>query len=198
MKKPKKIPLISNLTYLQKVLLLVLCGAVVGAGAYFCYLLRVHTYMGDDSKACINCHIMTPYYSTWMHSSHGRDATCNDCHVPHQNVAKKYLFKGTDGMKHVFAFVTRSERQVPEAQQASSQVIMDNCIRCHTELNTELVKTGKVDYMLTQAGEGKACWDCHRTVPHGGKNSLASTPNAVEPLPDSPVPEWLQQIMNKK
>ena len=101
-------------------------------------------------------------------------------------------------MKHVFAFVTRSERQVPEAQQASSQVIMDNCIRCHTQLNTELVKTGKVDYMLTQAGEGKACWDCHRTVPHGGKNSLASTPHAVVPLPDSPVPEWLQKIMNKK
>ena len=49
MKKPKKIPLISNLTYLQKVLLLVLCGAVVGAGAYFCYLLRVHTYMGDGN-----------------------------------------------------------------------------------------------------------------------------------------------------
>ena len=65
MKKPKKIPLISNLTYLQKVLLLVLCGAVVGAGAYFCYLLRAHTYLGDDSKACINCHIMTPYYSTF-------------------------------------------------------------------------------------------------------------------------------------
>ena len=43
MKKPKKIPLIGSLKYGQKVLLLVLCGAVVGAGAYFCYLLRGHT-----------------------------------------------------------------------------------------------------------------------------------------------------------
>ena len=47
------------------------------------YLLRAHTYfVGDDPSACVNCHIMTPYYATWSHSSHGRDATCNDCHVP--------------------------------------------------------------------------------------------------------------------
>ena len=158
------------------------------------YLLRAHTYLADDPKACINCHIMTPYYATWMHSSHGRDATCNDCHVPHENMVKKYFFKGTDGMKHVFAFVTHSERQAPQAQDESAQVIMNNCIRCHTELNTELVKTGKVDYMMTKAGEGKACWDCHRNVPHHGKNSLASTPNTVVPLPDSPVPSWLQRM----
>ena len=197
MKKPKKIPLISNLTYLQKVLLLVLCGAVVGAGAYFCYLLRVHTYMGDDSKACINCHIMTPYYSTWMHSSHGRDATCNDCHVPHQNVAKKYLFKGTDGMKHVAYFVTHSERQAIMAEEGSKEVIMDNCIRCHKQLNQEFVKTGRIDYMMAKRGEGKACWDCHRNVPHGGMNSLSSTPMAESqvPLPPDPVPAWLQRAL---
>ena len=195
MKKLPKIPFIGRMTYRQKMVILLLCGAMVGAGAYFLYLLRAHTYLGDDPKACINCHIMTPYYATWMHSSHGRDATCNDCHVPHENVARKYYFKGTDGMKHVFAFVTRNERQVPEAQTASSQVIMNNCIRCHTQLNTELVKTGKVDFMMTSVGEGKACWDCHRQVPHGGKNSLAATPAAIVPLPDSPVPEWLQKIM---
>ena len=43
---------------------------------------------------------MAPYYATWMHSSHSRDATCNDCHVPHENIVKKWAFKGMDGMKH--------------------------------------------------------------------------------------------------
>lgn len=195
MKKISIMYIIGRMSYRQKVLSLLVCGIMVGAGVYFLYLLRAHTYLGDDPKACINCHIMTPYYATWSHSSHGRDATCNDCHVPHENVARKYFFKGTDGMKHVFAFVTHNERQVPEAQVESSQVIMNNCIRCHTQLNAELVKTGKVDYMMTQTGNGNACWDCHRSVPHGGKNSLAATPAAIVPLPESPVPEWLQRLM---
>ena len=44
---------------------------------------------------------------------------------------------------------------------------------------------------------GKVCWDCHRNVPHGGMNSLMATPGAegVTPLPPSPVPEWLQNMM---
>ena len=167
-------------------------------GGFFFYMLRAHTYLGDDPAACVNCHIMSPYYATWFHSSHARDATCNDCHVPHENIVKKWTFKGMDGMKHVAAFLTKSEPQVIEAHEASSQVIMNNCIRCHTQLNTEFVKTGKIDYMMSMVGEGKACWDCHRDVPHGGKNSLSATPAAIVPLPESPVPEWLRKMVNNK
>ena len=153
--------------------------------------------IGDDPAACVNCHIMSPWYVTWQHSSHGRDATCNDCHVPHTSLAAKYFFKGLDGMKHVGYFVTNSERQAITAEDASAEVIMDNCIRCHTELNTRMVRTGKIDYMLAKRGEGFACWDCHRNVPHGGMNTLSSTPGAETqaPIPPSPVPEWLQKAL---
>jgi len=171
-------------------------GVTLGLCLLFAYLLRMHTYLiGDDPSACVNCHIMSPYYATWMHSSHGRDATCNDCHVPHQNIAMKYFFKGKDGMNHVAKFLTHSERQAIMAEEASAEVIMDNCIRCHTQLNQEFVKTGRIDYMQAQRGDGKACWDCHRDVPHRGVNSLSATPNAemMVPLPSSPVPEWLQK-----
>ena len=189
----------SMFSYKQKVFLIVCAGIVIGLGALFLYLLRAHTYIADDPSACVNCHIMTPYYASWSHSSHGRDATCNDCHVPHQNLAMKYGFKAMDGMKHVAYFVTHSERQAIMAEDMSAQVIMDNCIRCHTQLNQEFVKTGRMGYMKTKRDEGKACWDCHRNVPHGGMNSLSSTPNAesVTPLPPSPVPEWLQRLMSK-
>ena len=186
------------LSYRQKIALVSLLGIIVGSGGLFMYLLRMHTYIiGDDPKACINCHIMSPYYATWSHSSHARDATCNDCHVPNGNILSHYLFKGKDGMKHVAYFVTRSERQTIMAEEASAEVIMDNCIRCNKQLNTEFVKTGRIDYMMAQRGEGKACWDCHRNVPHGGMNSLSSTPGAefVEPLPPSPVPQWLQKML---
>ena len=87
------------------------------------------------------------------------------------------------------------ERQAPRPGEAANQVIMNNCIRCHTDLNTTLVNTGKVDYMMTAVGEGKVCWDCHRNVPHGGRSNLAATPDAKVPLPDSPVPSWLQKML---
>ncbi len=186
------------LGYRQKVVLICLCGVIVGLVGLFLYLLRMHTYLvGDDPAACVNCHIMSPYYATWSHSSHGRDATCNDCHVPNDNIASHYIFKGMDGMKHVAYFVTRSECQSIHAETLSAQVIMDNCIRCHTQLNQEFVKTGRINYMMAKRGEGKACWDCHRNVPHGGVNSLSSTPWAETqvPLPSSPAPEWLRKLV---
>ena len=178
----------------QKKITAIMAGTIVGGGLFFLYMLRAHTYLTDEPSACVNCHIMSPYYATWMHSSHSINATCNDCHVPHENFVKKWTFKGMDGMKHVAAFLTSSEPQVIQAHPASSQVIMNNCIRCHQQLNTEFVETGRIDYMMSEVGKGKACWDCHREVPHGGKNSLSSTPNAIVPLPESPVPEWLKKM----
>lgn len=181
----------------SKVIALLLCGVLAGGGTLFLYLLRAHTYLDDDPSACVNCHIMAPYYATWFHSSHSRDATCNDCHVPHENAVKKWAFKGMDGMRHVAVFLAQGEPQVIQANDASAQVIMNNCIRCHAQLNNEFVKTGKIDFMMAQTGEGKACWDCHREVPHGGTNSLSATPDAQVPYPASPVPEWLQKIREK-
>jgi len=177
--------------------MVVLGGIFLGAALYFLYALRFHTYLGDDPSACVNCHIMAPFYSTWMHSSHGRDATCSDCHVPHENAVRKWTFKGMDGMKHVGKFIIGSENDVIRAEEASSSVIMDNCIRCHEQLNNEFVKTGRINYMMAQTGDGKACWDCHREVPHTRSSSLASTPDALIPYPPSPVPEWLQNIVSK-
>ena len=48
---------------------------------------------------------------------------------------------------------------------------------------------------MIKKNKGKACWDCHRNVPHGGKNSLSTTPNALVPYPKSDLPEWLNKIV---
>ena len=70
------------LSYRQKVGLLVIAGVVCGLGGLFMYLLRAHTYfIGDNPSACVNCHIMTPYYATWSHSSHGPLATIAMCPI---------------------------------------------------------------------------------------------------------------------
>lgn len=185
------------LSYRMKVVATVISGIFVALIGLFFYALRAHSYLSDDPAACMNCHIMAPYYATWFHSSHSRHATCNDCHVPHENELRKWVFKGTDGIRHTAIFLTKGEKQVLRATPTSSQVIMNNCIRCHTQLNQELVSSGRINYMMAQAGEGKSCWDCHRNVPHGGVNSLSSTPHAIVPYPESPVPEWLKNMTTK-
>lgn len=179
-----------------KVAALVLAGSFVGGFGLFLYHLRAHTLVTDAPAACMNCHVMTPYYASWSHSSHARNATCNDCHIPHENFVRKWAVKARDGMRHVYVFLTNTEPEVIQAHTPGSQVIMNNCIRCHTQLNTEFVTTGRIDYMMAQVGAGKACWDCHRDVPHGGQNAISSTPSAIVPHPPSPVPEWLKKMIN--
>ncbi len=173
-------------------------GLLAGLGAYAVYMSRAHSYLSDDPSACINCHIMTPYYQSWNHSSHAQWANCNDCHVPHSSAFAKYGFKAIDGLYHSAVFTIKGEPQVIRPREASNNVIMNNCIRCHTQLNTEFVKTGMISYTEAKDGKGKACWDCHTQVPHTKIASLGSSPAAIVPLPKSPVPDWLKKKMHKK
>ncbi len=190
--------LLNNIPNNFVLLFFIVGGIIAGLGAYIVYVSRVHSYVSDDPAACINCHIMTPYYQSWMHSSHGSQATCNDCHVPQDNAFNKYYFKAVDGLYHSAVFTLNAEPQVIRPRDASSRVIMDNCIRCHTQLNTEFVNTGMINFTEAKDGEGKACWDCHRNIPHTMVSNLSSSPNVIAPMPESPVPTWLKNMMNNK
>lgn len=181
-------------SFRSKVAFLLLLGVGAGLGAYLIYMSMVWSYLGDNPATCVNCHVMQPYYATWMHSSHGYQTTCNDCHVPHDNIFHKYYFKAMDGLRHSYVFTMRGEPQAMKALPASAAVIYDNCVRCHSQLNQEFVKTGMISHTQLADGSMRACWDCHRDVPHGGVNSLSNTPHALVPLPKSPVPNWIKQL----
>jgi cytochrome c nitrite reductase small subunit len=43
----------------------------------------------------------------------------------------------------------------------------------------------------------RQCWECHRETPHGRVHSLSSVPFARVPDPGSPVPGWLDNLMDK-
>ena len=177
---------------------IIITGAFVGLFVYTFFHSRAYSYLSDNPRTCVNCHLMSPYYATWTHSSHGRNTTCVDCHVPHNNILNKYYFKAKDGLRHSAVFTMRAEKTPLQAIPASSQVIMNNCIRCHEQLNTEFVKTGRMDFKEMKKHGGQACWDCHREVPHTRSRSEVSTPNALVPMPDTTVPDWLNDAMKKK
>lgn len=178
------------------VAVLVLVGLTLGIGGVIFHQSRAWSYLLDDPKACINCHIMMPQYTTWQHSSHARVASCNDCHVPHSSLAAKYFFKAKDGMRHATLFTLGMEEQVIRITDPSKAVVQDNCLRCHGFVNDQ-VSTNGITLKDAQHGQGRLCWDCHREVPHGRVNSLSSVPNSAIQLETSNIPAWMRTASPK-
>lgn len=115
-------------------MVIVLVGIGVGLFLLTLHLARATSYLSDDPATCVNCHVMAPYYATWERGSHGRVATCNDCHIPQDNIINSYLFKASDGIRHSYVFTFRLEPQVIRIKQAGKDVVQQNCIRCHQNL----------------------------------------------------------------
>lgn len=175
---------------------IVLLGIFVGLFFFVFHISKASSYLSDEPQTCVNCHIMAPQYATWFHSAHRENATCNDCHVPHNNPVNKFYFKAKDGLRHATVFTLRNEPQVIFIKHEGEEVVHDNCIRCHEQLIRDerlLLKTGSFHHYRTD----RKCVECHREVPHGTVNSLSSAPDARVPLPQSPVPEWLEELTTK-
>lgn len=160
-------------------------GVVFGLALYVGRISEAASYLSDDPRACINCHIMFPQYATWQHSSHREVAHCNDCHVPHTNKLAKYYFKAKDGLRHSAMFTLRLEPQVIHAIPDSREVIQGNCVRCHTHVLQDTATIGHNNL-------DRSCTDCHREVPHGRVHSLSSTPNAAVPDLSPLTPDWMR------
>lgn len=174
-----------------RLLCFAMLGVMTGVGIYVARISEAASYLSDDPRACINCHIMAPEYATWQHSSHARVTNCNDCHVPHTSIAAKYFYKAKDGMRHSTLFTLRMEPQVIKTIPESRRVIQENCLRCHGPLVSEIA-TG------VHSDPDRSCMDCHREVPHGRVHSLSATPNASVPELSPITPEWLNNDSNKR
>lgn len=178
-----------------RVPVIVLLGVSCGIVVYAAIVSNAVSYLSDSPATCVNCHIMAPHYATWSHSAHREHATCGDCHVPQDNFFRHYYYKGKDGSRHATIFTLRREPNVIMMHEEGRMVVQENCKRCHDYTN-ERVSAFQVTAHTARKGEGKLCFDCHRDVPHGSVRSTAATPYARVPLPPSPMPEWLQKMVN--
>lgn len=178
--------------WLLPVVLLV--GVSAGLLVLVVRLSRAHSYLSDNPETCVNCHVMAPQYATWSTSRHREVATCNSCHVPHDNIVRHYAFKASDGMRHAFMFTFRLEPQVIRIHAAGQRVVQENCVRCHAAAvhATRLDEARGDD---ERADEGMRCWSCHRETPHGRVRGLAAVPYEHIPLPGPATPAWLRDLM---
>jgi len=179
-----------------KFLVIIMAGIFTGIGFLTIHISRAPSYLSDEPRTCINCHVMYPQYSTWSHSSHREVAVCNDCHVPQDNFFRTYYFKAMDGLRHSSVFTMRGEPQVIQIKNAGIDVVQENCIRCHRDL-VEMISLIEVTGENSRMGTGKKCWECHRDVPHGTVKGLASTSHPLVPQLPSVLPEWLHKYVNK-
>ncbi|MDJ0521184.1 MAG: cytochrome c nitrite reductase small subunit [Planctomycetota bacterium] len=157
-------------------LLILLFGVLLGAGAYTFTYAEGGSYLSDDPRACTNCHIMESHFDSWQKSSHHGVATCNDCHLP-QGFFEKYYAKSLNGWNHSKAFTLQDFPEPIRITDANSKILQDNCIRCHSELTHEIAAGA------SQHDDATRCTHCHRSAGHGETVGLGG------PFQASEIPE---------
>ena len=168
----------------RKVLVYASVICVVVAVAVFVQLVvrsKALSYLSTDPKACINCHVMNTQYATWQHSSHARDTTCVDCHLPTDSFVDKYIAKTRDGWNHSVAFTLNTYDHAIKISDDGAKRVQKNCISCHSSLTSQIVTNADKyhSFVNPEVDTGRKCWDCHKGVPHGKVRGLRSTPDNI-------------------
>jgi cytochrome c nitrite reductase small subunit len=151
---PSKVRLVLGLTLASAL------GLFAGVGGYTVYYARGLSYLSNDPRACMNCHIMREQFDGWQKSPHHAVATCNDCHTPHDLVGK-YLTKAENGYWHSKGFTLQDFHEPIMIKARSSAVLQANCVDCHRQI---------VSGINTHPGQSREmldCVHCHRDVGHG-------------------------------
>jgi len=144
-----------------------LIGAFTGAAGYTAHYASATSYLSDDPKACINCHIMNTQYDSWSRSSHHARATCNDCHVPHDSIISKYAVKAEHGYRHSKGFTLQDFHEPIRITKGSRDVVIDNCVRCHESMTSEIRLAAPGHNAAAGVSGGVDCIHCHASVAHG-------------------------------
>ena len=148
----------------------IVAGLAAGVGGFTFIYAKGASYLGHDSAACANCHVMNDQYDAWLKSSHRAVAECNDCHTPHEFVPK-YAVKAINGFNHSFAFTTGRFHE-PIQIKGFNRVVTENaCRHCHGDIVAAMDGGGH--------GGGDAervsCVRCHGRVGHPDLSTSAST-----------------------
>lgn len=131
-------------------------GLLVGLGGVTFTYAKGLSYMSEDPKACVNCHIMRPQYDGWQKSSHHTTATCVDCHLP-AAFPQKYFAKARNGWFHSKAFTLQDFPEPILITPPNAKILQDNCLRCHDALLHD----------ATVVEGAPRCTGCHVDVGHG-------------------------------
>ncbi len=135
-------------------------GVSAGLGVFAFDYAEGSSYLSNDPKACVNCHIMRDQYDSWEKSPHHSVAVCNDCHVP-QDFVGKYYTKAEHGFRHSKGFTFQDFHEPIQITRTSLDVVEANCVRCHAGLTNDIRAVPSHD------NTELSCTHCHAGIGHG-------------------------------
>lgn len=149
-------------------LIALLIGGAAGIGTFTFGYANGASYLKADSKSCANCHVMQGHFDAWVKSSHGKFASCNDCHAPHDSVVSAYYCKARNGFFHSLAFTTGDFAENLQITDYNRKVTEQACRKCHADLvhQIDILAVGELDKDDVNRLESNACIRCHSTVGH--------------------------------
>jgi cytochrome c nitrite reductase small subunit len=145
-------------TALISMTIAVFVGCAAGVGVFTLGYADATAYLSNDPNACANCHVMGGHLDAWVKSSHGKFATCNDCHAPHAFVGKYYC-KARNGFFHSLAFTTGNFEDNFRMTEFNRGVTEGACRSCHATIVHQIDLVAGDDQPI-------ACIRCHSTVGH--------------------------------
>ena len=152
-----------------------LIGYVVGLAGGVGLILSYGTmHMSSTPGFCGSCHLMTPYYDSWVESSHSSIA-CVDCHIPPGITAE--LEKKYEAMAMVARYFTGTYGTRPWGEIDDAA-----CLKCHERRllgGRELFGDVLFDHAphLTELRRGKRlrCTSCHSQIVQGSHIAVTAT-----------------------
>ena len=151
--------------------LLLAGGLILGLG-----LVAMGTAVEVSSRPqfCGSCHVMTPYYDSWLTSSH-RNVDCVDCHIPPGVTAE--IRKKWEALSMVASYFTGTYGTNPWAEIDDA-----SCLRCHERrllAGRELFGDVLFDHAAHLAGmrRGKTlrCTSCHSQIVQGSHIAVTAS-----------------------
>lgn len=139
--------------------LAVALGGVIGLGVYTFVFAKGYSYFGRDPQNCVNCHVMNKEYNAWKAGSHHDVATCDDCHLPDDNIVHKYWGQAEDGFLHGLKFSTGWYPENIKIRDVNMRVTEAACLRCHQQMVWPINSTRTHDTQVS-------CVHCHSEVGH--------------------------------
>ncbi len=144
-------------------------GVLAGIGGFTFVAARGASYLSEDPRTCVNCHIMREQFDGWQHASHHAVATCNDCHLPHETLAGKLFVKASNGYHHSQAFTLQNFVEPIRIRPENAGVLEANCLRCHEPVIEHIIAHGTLGVPSDPRQEADlyGCVRCHQEVGHG-------------------------------